>query len=243
MANNIGNPVVILMEPQMGENIGATARSMKNFGLSDLRIVNPRDGWPNSKAREMSKNAADIIEQATIFQSLAESCHDIHNIYAATARPRDMVKPTYSAFDTAAEIIKNKSQNKQSALLFGPERSGLDNESISLATAICSIPVSDDYPSLNLAQAVTVTCYEWFRQQELPDNKTIIQKEEYATKEKVEHLISHLEKQLDATHFFQVADKKPGMMKNIRNIFTRNNLTEQEVQTLRGIIRAISSKK
>lgn len=234
-------PIVILMEPQMGENIGAAARSMKNFGLSTLRIVNPRDGWPNSKAIEMAKNAVDVIENAEIYPSLAAACHDIHTIYATTARQRAMIKPEHSASETAQLITDNQNTKKQSALLFGPERSGLDNNSITLASAICTIPVSDIYPSLNLAQAVTITCYEWFKLAQQRPITSTQKAEPLATKASVDHLLSYIEAQLQQKGYFDIEEKKAAMVRNLRNIFTRNLLTKQEVQTLQGVIRYLAN--
>lgn len=266
------HPSIILVSPQLGENIGAAARCMLNFGLTDLRIITPRDGWPNPKAVDMAKGAKEVINNAKIFDSLADATFDITKLYATTARTRDMEKPVYSAHETAEEIIKNSGK---SAIMFGAERSGLSNEDITLADAICSIPVAPIYTSLNLAQAVNITCYEWFKnsidcthtdqtshaefipassltsqkilKQVQDDEKNVINKEidnsnssQLATKEDIAKLFEHLETELDKTDFFKVADKRPKMVVNIRNIFSRNNLTEQEVRTLRGIIKSLT---
>jgi tRNA/rRNA methyltransferase len=240
-SNTALTPIVILMEPQLGENIGAAARSMKNFGLSELRIVNPRDGWPNAKAEEMAKNAVDVIHHAHVYPTLAEACEDIHTLYATTARPRDMVKPSYTARKTAECLVSDQEKQKQAALLFGPERSGLDNDSITLATAICTIPISDAYPSINLAQAVTITCYEWFQQvTKQTQNSDVEIENSPASKADLHHFLEHLENELDNSRFFQAEHKRPKMIRNIRNIFTRTDFTEQEIRTLRGIVRALS---
>lgn len=232
------HPAIILVSPQLGENIGAAARCMLNFGLTDLRIITPRDGWPNPKAVDMAKGAKEVIKNAKIFQSLADATFDITKLYATTARTRDMVKQIYTPSEVAESIIKNSGK---SAIMFGAERSGLNNEDITLADGICEIPVAPIYTSLNLAQAVNIICYEWFighskssTTQPTPDNIQL------ATKEDIARMFEHLESELDKTDFFKVADKRPKMVINIRNIFSRNNLTEQEVRTLRGIIKSLT---
>ena len=155
-------PTIILVAPQLGENIGSAARVMLNFGCKDLRIVNPRDGWPNPKAVDMSKGAKQVIYDAKIFNSLADACHDIKYLYATTARPRDMVKKVFTPKKCVQKIVEASKSGDKSAIMFGPERTGLNNDYITLADAIVSIPVSDEYASLNLAQAVSVLCYEHF---------------------------------------------------------------------------------
>ncbi|MDA0780720.1 MAG: RNA methyltransferase [Rickettsiales bacterium] len=232
-------PVIILIAPQLGENIGAAARGMLNFGLTDLRIVNPRDGWPNPKAVDMAKGAKDVIKKARIFTSLKDATHDITRLYATTARTRDMVKKVYDARETAANIIQN---NGKSAIMFGPERSGLNNDDITLADAVSIIPVAPIYTSLNLAQAVNIMCYEWFVATSECSNG-VSDSQGFATKEEVANLFEHLETELDKTDFFRIEDKRPKMVRNIRNIFSRNDLTEQEVRTLRGIIKSLTNNR
>lgn len=240
---NIDNkPAVILIAPQMGENIGAAARGMLNFGLTDLRIVNPRDGWPNPKAVDMAKGAKDVIKNAKIFTSLKDATHDITRLYATTARTRDMVKKEYDARQTAAEILKNYGK---SAIMFGPERSGLNNDDITLADAVTIIPVAPIYTSLNLSQAVNIMCYEWFVAQSesaVVDADDGNQANHLATKEDLANLFEHLESELDKTDFLKIPDKRPKMVRNIRNIFSRNDMTEQEVRTLRGIIKSLTNR-
>jgi tRNA/rRNA methyltransferase len=254
------HPTIILVSPQLGENIGAAARCMLNFGLTDLRIITPRDGWPNPKAVDMAKGAGEVIKNAKIFQSLADANSDITKLYATTARTRDMEKPVYTANEVAEAIIKNSGK---SAIMFGAERSGLSNEDITLADGICVIPVAPIYTSLNLAQAVNIICYEWFintnykqneqsRHTEFISASSSTSKEipkqvqddeinpQLATKEDIAKMFEHLESELDKTDFFKVADKRPKMVVNIRNIFSRNNLTQQEVRTLRGIIKSLT---
>ncbi|MDB2414852.1 RNA methyltransferase [Rickettsiales bacterium] len=235
------NPAIILIAPQMGENIGAAARSMLNFGLTDLRIVNPRDGWPNPKAVDMAKGAKSVIKSAQIFTSLKDATTDIKKLYATTARPRDLVKPVLTPRKTADEIIFNQNNKNKSAILFGCERSGLDNEAIAVSDAITIVPVSELYTSLNLAQAVTIMCYEWFVTQDAtPDIISASKKSDLANKEDVVKLLEHLEGELDKSGFLRVKEKRPRMVNNIRGIFTRAQLTDQDVRTLRGIIRSLT---
>lgn len=223
---------IILVEPQMGENIGAAARVMYNFGFDDLRIVNPRDGWLGSqvyeKAHEMSAHADWVIEKAKLYPTAQEAIADLEIVYAASARQRDMTKEVI----TPKEIeLKGKT-----GFMFGRESNGLTNEQIMLANKIITIPVNPEYSSINIAMSVGIICYEASQQK--------LQKPEFemATKADIDALIKHFEDELDKTDFFSVPRKKPGMMQNFANIFTRGNLTAQEVRTLRGVIKALSSR-
>jgi tRNA/rRNA methyltransferase len=225
----------------MGENIGAAARVMLNFGVTDLRIVNPRDGWPNPKAIDMAKSARQVIDNAQIFSSLAEAAHDIHKLYATTARPRDMVKTVVTPRKCAEEIHQHSQNDEKSAIMFGPEQSGLDNDDIVFSDAIVTIPVAPLYTSLNLAQAVSILCYEWFAANDTtPIKKLELGKYGAATKEDINSLFEHLEQELDNSGFFSTPDKRPKMVRNIRNIFIRANLTEQDTRTLRGLIKSLT---
>ena len=239
----ISPPAIILVRPQMGENIGAAARVMKNFGIADLRIVDPRDGWPNDKAEAMSAGGASIIENTHIYKDTSAAVASSDYVIAITARRRGMEKPHYTA-PQLSEIYK---PNRKISFMFGPERSGLENDDVVLANAIMSIPVDDEYPSLNLAQAVAVLAYQWRllvdNKQETPPLQPI-DGNEIASKEDVIRMLEHLEDELEKSNFFSVPDKKTKMVANIRNIFTRmDNLTAQEVRTLRGIIRSLTWPK
>ena len=238
------SPAVILVSPQLGENIGAAARNMLNFGITDLRIVNPRDGWPNPQADYMAKGAISVVENATIYTSLKDAAKDINKIYAATARPRDMVKPIYTPNKTAREAVKYYNMGKKSAFMFGPERSGLENDDIAIADAISIIPVSEIYKSLNLAQAVNVFCYEWFvnLNSDAEDESEKLNANP-AKKTDVINMFEHLEEELDKAGFFKVDHMKSKMINNIRNIFIRSNLSDQDVRTLRGIIKSLTNKQ
>lgn len=220
----------------MGENIGAAARVMLNFGLTDLRVIAPRDGWPNPKAVDMAKNAKEVLDNAHIFDSLKEAMHDIHHLYATTARPRDMEKPVKTARETINKIYQSTGK---SAIMFGPERTGLTNEELTLASAITIIPVAPEYTSLNLAQSVAIMCYEFFATEhqtlELPEHFSY----DAASKKEIGLMLEHLTDTLDRQHFFKVPEKREKMLQNIFNIFTRIDLNEQEVRTLRGIFKSL----
>ncbi len=228
--NNIS---IILIKPQMGENIGATARAMKNFGLRDLRIVSPRDGWPNEKAHEMSAHASDIIESARIFNSIEEATADLNILFATASKPRDMVKEVITPSQASALIPSTA----KAGFIFGKESSGLDNYDISHCNYLISIPVSPEYDSLNLAQAVCVIGYELFKGTDEKKNMDI--SPPLSERKDINELINFLDRELTTKNFFQTPSKKPGMLINIRNIFTRHFYTEQEVRTLRGIFNAL----
>lgn len=221
---------IILHSPQMGENIGAAARAMLNFGCKNLRIISPRDGWPNAKAIEMSAGAKSVIENAEIFPDTASAIADLQTVYATTARTRDMNKPVISPAEIAL--------SGKVGVMFGAERTGLENKDISMADKIISIPVSDEYQSLNLAQSVGIICYELFAR-----THETKQKNELATKQEFESMLEHLDAELTERDFFQVPEKKPNMMINIRNMLLRADFTGQEVRTMRGIIRCLSGRK
>ena len=232
-------PVVILVEPQLGENIGAVARAMHNFGLSELRLVKPRDGWPNPAAQAMAAGGESIIHQAVITDNTQAALKGLQRVYATTARPRDMVKPAMNAREAMAEIRGFEAKGERVGLMFGPERSGLANEDITLADVIISIPTAPENPSLNLAQAMVIVGYEWL----IADNDKVLpgaaEAEPPASKEELLGFFSQLEEALDAGNFWKVAEKKPQMWINIRNMFSRQSLNAQEVRTLRGMIRCL----
>lgn len=225
----MSEPVIILHSPQMGENIGAAARAMLNFGFENLRIVSPRDGWPNAKAIEMAAGAKDVVEKAQVFENLSDAIADLQTVYATTARSRDMNKPVVTP--------KQIELSGKIGIVFGAERTGLENKDVALADKIISIPVSEKYQSLNLGQSVGIICYELFANDALKQGES-----ELADKKDFDALIGHLDEQLSAKSFFQVDEKKPNMMINIRNIFSRAALSAQEIRTLRGIIRSLSER-
>jgi tRNA/rRNA methyltransferase len=237
------HPSIILISPQMGENIGAAARAMHNFGLTDLRLVAPRDGWPNRDAVDVARNAIGIIENAKVFASVKEAVADINILYATTARPRDMVKPVVGPRVCATDIRQRSSTGNKCAIMFGPERTGLNNDDMMLADSLVTIPVSPLNPSLNLAQAVLVLCYELFS----ADDTVPLQQPGYgsgvATKAEITMLLEHLELELDNKDFYYPPNMRQRMLRNLGNIFTRTNLTCQETQTLRGVINGLAGKR
>ncbi len=230
-------PVIILVQPQLGENIGAAARAMLNFGLTRMRLVRPRDKWPNPQALNTASGAESVLEQAEIFDTTEDAIADLRHVYAATARVRDMVKPVLAPREAAQRMRDQGAGDEASGVLLGRERSGLDNDDVALAEALMIVPANPAYSSINLAQAVLLLAYEWF-QAGVPETLEEVTRKgaSPATAEELQHLFDHLEGELDACGFLRPLDKRPRMVRNIRNIFTRAALTDQEVRTLRGII-------
>ncbi|MEM7650706.1 MAG: RNA methyltransferase [Pseudomonadota bacterium] len=238
----IHRPTIVLVNPQMGENIGAAARAMLNFGLCDLRLVNPRDGWPNPRAIDMSADALDKMPPVQVFETLAEAVADLHVTYATTARTRDMVKPVYTPRAAALETHANP--NQKTGFVFGAERTGLTNDETALCTHIIQIPTNPDFSSLNLGQAVLLIAHELFQaSDDTADTVLDMGDSAPATQDEFEHFFGRLEGALEEHRFFKSEDLKPTMVRNIRNIFTRSKLSTQEVNTLQGILSALSGKK
>lgn len=232
-----GGPSIILVEPQMGENIGATARAMYNFGLVDLRIVRPRDGWPNSRAIANASGATPVIDRARTFDQVSDAIADLHHVFAATARPRDMVKEVMTPVGAAKTIRENELQGVRCGILLGGERAGLSNDDLVCAKTIITIPTNPSFASLNLAQAALLLAYEWFRSgDDTPDSFVTDSATRPANGQEMNGLFEHLEAELLASGFLYPPDKTPAMVRNIRNMLHRANLTEQDVRTLRGII-------
>jgi tRNA/rRNA methyltransferase len=232
----MARPVIVLVTPQMGENIGAAARIMANFDLEELRIVAPRDGWPNEKAAAMATGAVGIIERATVFDDLSSAIADLTQVYATTARPREMIKRVAAPREAAGEIARAAGPV---GIVFGPERSGLSNEDVGLADTIVSIPVGW-YKSLNIAQAVAIVAYECFvagHGMAMPQPEAPM-----ATKGDVAALFEALERALDARGFFRPEEKRPGMVRNLRNLIERQALYEQDVRTLHGVVKALTRR-
>lgn len=234
-------PVTILVEPQMGENIGAAARAMWNFGLRALRIVNPRDGWPNPAAVAMASGAGGLLDEARVFASTAGAVADLHTVYATTARPREMAKTVLTPERAMAHARDLVAAGKRVGILYGRERTGLENDDVVRANAIVSVPVNPAFSSLNLAQCVLLMSYEWRRgHDDTPPEVQASGKSEPALSSDVDRLLGHLEAELDAAHFFWPEDKRPAMTANLRNLFRRAPLTGQDVRTLWGVIRALA---
>ncbi len=231
-------PAIVLVRPQMGENIGAAARVMSNFGLSDLRIVAPRDGWPNEKATAMAAHGAPLLDTAHIYPTLPEALHGIANVYATTATRRDMQTPLLTPRTLFAQQHSAETSPRR-AILFGPERAGLTNEDLVHAHAIVEITTCTKNPSLNLAQAVCVIAYEYWMQR--PAHATP-QREPYpqADAPALQGYFDQLEVALDARGYFREPHKKTLMWQHLRGLFIKAKLTEQDVRTLRGVVRALT---
>ncbi|MDX1975951.1 MAG: RNA methyltransferase [Rickettsiales bacterium] len=232
-------PVVILVRPQMGENIGAVARAMSNFGLSELRLVAPRDGWPNSKAWEMASGGKPIVEKAQVFPDFIAATQDVQLAFATTARPRDMEKTTLNPSEAMRQAYQASSQGKRIALVFGPERTGLENEEITWCDAIVTIPTAPENFSLNLGQSAVILGYEWWKQQETTQALPAPELATPATKGDWDGFFTQLEQYLDESGFFRVADKKAVMWQNLRTALLRTHFSEQELRSLRGVFRVL----
>ena len=237
-------PVIILVEPQLGENIGTAARAMMNCGLDELRLVRPRDGWPNPKAVSAASGADDVIQNARLFDSTAAAIADLHHVYGTTARHRGMIKPVVTPRQGALEMRAAEARGERVGVLFGPERTGLVNDDIPLADIVLQVPLNPAYSSLNLAQAVLIIGYEWFQcTVDVPARELVTNETRPATKAELLNFFAHLEKELDDCGFLRHADKRPVMVRNIRNIFQRADLTEQEIRTLHGIVKELAHER
>ncbi len=234
-------PVVVLVGPQLGENIGAAARAMANFGLSRLRLVKPRQRWPNDKARMMAAGADRILDDAVLFDSLTAALADCSFVLATTARAHDQAKRVVGAAAAAREIAPRIDAGETVAIVFGRERNGLENDEVALADRIVTLPVNPAFASLNLAQAVVIVAYEWFKLKSgdlLPFSMP--QKSPPAPKQQLLAFFASLERELEQVEFFRPPDKRETMQINLRNIFTRMQPTQQDIQTLHGVIMAIA---
>jgi tRNA/rRNA methyltransferase len=238
------SPAIILCEPQLGENIGTTARAMANFGLWDLRLVNPRDGWPNEKAIAAASKAEHVLDKVRVFPTTEAAIEDLSLVYATTARRRDLNKPVLGPEEGAQRVIAHiGAGEKHAGILFGRERWGLYNEEVALADAIITLPVEAAFASLNIAQAVLIIAYEWRRQSDF--GKALLFAEtvsEPATKGQLLTLFEHLEESLDEAGFFTAPDKRPTVVMNLRAMLSRGTLSAQEVRTLHGVISSIERK-
>jgi tRNA/rRNA methyltransferase len=237
----IAGPIVVLVEPQLGENIGAAARVMANFGLSRLRLVAPRQAWPNPKASMMAAGADRVLDAAQLFDTAAAAIADCAFVLATTARAHDQAKPVVGPEAAARELAPRVAAGETVAIVFGRERIGLLNEEVALADRIVTFPVNPAFASLNLAQAVTIMGYEWFK---LAANGALPfvmpRKSGSAPKEQLEAFFAGVEQELERVEFFRPAEKRDTMLINLRNIFTRMQPTQQDIQTLHGVITAIA---
>jgi len=233
-------PVVVLVESQLGENIGAVARAMANFGLSRLRLVKPQQGWPNERARVMASGADRILDEAQLFETLAEAVADCQYVFASTARTHDQAKPVVGAEEAARQAAPRVAEGQTVALVFGRERNGLENEEVGLADAILTLPVNPAFASLNLGQAAVIVGYEWYKLQSagaLPFAAS--DKSPPAPKEQLYAFFNDLERELERIEYFRPHEKRGTMTVNMRNIFTRMQLTQQDIRTLHGVVMAL----
>ncbi len=236
-------PAIILVKPQMGENIGAAARAMWNFGLDRMRLVAPRDGWPNPKAIALASGAGRVLDQIQVSETTAEATKDFNYIFATTARKRDLTKVVMSperAMQKAHELIAS---GQKVGILFGPERAGLANEDIVHANAFISVPVNPAFASLNLAQSVLLLAYEWRRLAGAVPEALDLSKSRFAEAGEVQAFVRHLEARLDEVGFFFPPDKRISMLENLNNMFSRLELTDADVRTLHGVIKAIAERR
>jgi tRNA/rRNA methyltransferase len=232
-----GGPTIILVEPQLGENIGTAARAMYNCGLTDLRLVKPRDGWPNAKAQAAASGADPVLDKARLYARVEDAIADLQRVYATTARDRYMVKRVLTPRKAAEEMRSLLGADESCGILFGPERTGLLNEHVALADTVLSVPLNPAFSSLNLAQAVLLIGYEWFLSADAtPAEQLALGHSAPATKDKLIQFFEHLEEELDRSGFMRDPEKRPSMVRNLRNLFQRAGCTEQELRTLHGVI-------
>jgi tRNA/rRNA methyltransferase len=234
-------PAIILVEPQLGENIGMVARAMANFGLGELRLVNPRDGWPNEKAVAAASRADHVVEAAALYATLDEAVADLNYVLATTARERDGFKPVLGPVDATGKLRQRSVTAQKTGILFGRERFGLYNEEIARADAIVTFPVSPDYASLNIAQAVLLMAYEWMKSGLDSPSQTAFEGPEFppAERHQLQGLIDHLDAALSARGYFRPLSKKPKMLDNLQAVLTRPGFTEPEIRVLRGIVSSL----
>lgn len=240
----IAGPAFILVEPQLGENIGAACRAMWNFGLTDLRLVAPRDGWPNPAAVAMASGATRVLDAARVFDDVAGATAELSYVYATTARPRELTKRVLTPEAAAADMAERRGRGERVGVLFGRERTGLENEDVIAANAIVSVPVNPRFGSLNLAQCVLLMGYEWRKRAvETPAESYETGGWPLASRETMDQLWTHLEQDLDAANYFWPEHKRAAMAASLRNLLSRTPMTDQDARMLHGVIRALAEKR
>ncbi|MEI5685564.1 MULTISPECIES: RNA methyltransferase [Sphingomonas] len=232
-------PAIVLVRPQLGENIGKAARAMLNFGLTDMRLVSPRDGWPNPQAGPAASGADSVLAQAQLFDTVAEAVADCAHVYATTVRKRGITKPVVTPEVAARDI---HAAGERSAILFGPERSGLETDDVALARTIVTVPINPEFGSLNLAQAVILVAYEWSKGVALAQ-PSINPIEPPASQEQLEGMILQLDDMLERANFFFPPDKVFQTRRTLRTLLTKPGWSSQEVRTLRGVLSALDGAK
>jgi tRNA/rRNA methyltransferase len=240
-ATAAAGPAVILVRPQLGENVGTAARAMLNFGLTDLRLVRPQCGWPNAKAVNAASGATAVLNRLQLFDTVEAAVADLHRLYAATARTRDLPKPEITAARAAREARAALAAGQPVGILFGPERTGLTNDELIYADAVLRVPVNPDFFSLNLAQAVLLVAYEWWQS---ADPAAVSEAPPVArppaTKAELTGLLDHLVAELDAVEFFRTPDRRLSMTQALKAIFARAELGTPDVHLLRGVIKQLA---
>ena len=243
-ATQASTPTVILVRPQLGENIGMATRAMLNCGLSSLRLVAPRDGWPNPKAQRAASGADVVLEKAVLFDSVAEAVADLEHVLATTARNRELTQRILTPRRAAADMRGWIADGHPVGILFGPERAGLTNDDLVCADTVVSIPLNPQFSSLNIAQAVLLVAYEWLAAaDETPAERLSDHAARPATKEELQNLFDHLERALDQSGFLRHKAMRPSMVNNLRALLQRAHMTEQEVRTFHGVIKFLSKGK
>jgi tRNA/rRNA methyltransferase len=235
-----GAPVVVLVRPQLGENVGTAARAMLNFGLAELRLVAPQCGWPSVKALQAASGATEILNGLRIFDRVEDAIADLEVLFATTARPRDLPKRVVTAAGAAREARAALREGHRVGVLFGPERTGLSNDDLIFADAVLSVPLNPDFTSLNLAQAVLLVGYEWFQAGVPAPPRPGSAASRRATKGELDRLVEHLVGELDAAAFFRTADRRLSMVRTLKVIVQRADLHEADVHLLRGVIKALA---
>lgn len=243
--HDIKQPSILLVRPQLGENIGMCARAMLNCGLTELVIVAPRDGWPNANASAAAAGADAILEKAKLYETLEEAAADFHLLIATTNRTRESVKPVFTAESAARHCQQALSKGEHVGIVFGPERTGLENEDMALCGAVLTVPLNPGFSSLNLAQAVLIAGYEWAKLTRFSDVKTVFDpgESEWATLDELNFFLTKLDEQLEANDFYRTKEMKPSVLGNIKTMFARNRWTSQELQTLHGMISALTGAR
>jgi tRNA/rRNA methyltransferase len=239
-----GGPAIILVEPQLGENIGTAARAMMNCALDDLRLVRPRDGWPSDKAVAAASGSDIVLNKARLYPTIAAATADLVHVYASTARNRGIVRREVTPRQAAAEMRVHIAADEPCGVLFGPERTGLLNDDITLADTLLTVPLNPGFSSLNLAQAVLIVGYEWYTAgSEAPPETLHTGLSRPATKVELLNFFEHLEEELVKNGFLRNPESRPSMVRNLRSLFQRAHCTEQELRTLHGVVTAFAGPR
>lgn len=233
-------PAIILVRPQLGENIGKAARAMLNFGLTDLRLVDPRDGWPNPQAGPAASGADVVLERARVFETVAEATADCVHVYATTVRKRGVTKPVVTPAEAAAAV---HAEAGRSAYLFGPERSGLETDDVAVARTILTVPINPEFGSLNLAQAVILAAYEWSKGASDLAQPPETELDPPAPQGELDGMIDQLDRMLERTGFYFPPDRTPTTKRSLRTMLTKPGWSSQELKTMRGVLSALEGKK